>query len=174
VLLEVNRILADWLDDATYGVNTKLALVPLDGTDVVPVDVTVFDETRNDRAAMGRIPDTLPAVVVSVQEVEYSDPQQPHVTNEVDARVTVLVRYGQREVVGETGLSDAYYTLRAVMMSLRELHTNEQAAARARGSVHLSYCDDIRQVPMTQETEDAWVTGAIRATYVVRDLAPRG
>ena len=174
MLLETNRILADWLADVTNGVNAKLPDVPLDGADLVPANVTVVDETRNDDVALGRLPDTLPCVAVSVQEIEYADPVQPHVTNEVSARVTVLVRYGQRTVDGSTGLSEASYTLRAVLMSLRELHTNEQAAARARGSVHLISCEDLRQVPLTQEIDDAWVTGAVRATYTIYDLAPRG
>lgn len=174
MLLATNRLLADWLADATYGVNAKIALLTLDGADSAPADVTVADETRNDQVALGLIPTTLPAVLVSVQEVEYRDPQQPHVTNEVDARVTVLIRYAQRAVVAETGLSDAYYTLQAVMMSLRELHTNEQASGRTRGTAALYECEDIRQVPMTQEIDDAWVTGAIRATYMIRDTAPRG
>ncbi|MFN2327032.1 MAG: hypothetical protein ABR551_14300 [Gemmatimonadales bacterium] len=174
MLLECNRILADWLASVTTGVNVKIPLVPLDGADTAPANVTVVDETRNDDVALGRLPDTLPCVAVSVQEIEYQDPVQPHVTDQVTARVTVLIRYGQRVIDGSTGLTDASYTLRAVLMSLRELHTNEQAAARARGSVHLISCDDLRQVPLTQEVEDAWVTGALRATYTMYDLIPRG
>lgn len=174
MLLETSRILADWLDDGTYGVNAKLPAVTLDGTDSVPANVTVVDETRDDDVALGRLPGTLPCVAVSVQEVEYADPLQPHVTGQVSGKVTVLIRYGQRVVDSGTGLSDASYTLRAVMMSLRELHTNEQAAARTRGDVVLISCDDVRQVPLTQEVGDAWVTGAVRATYTMYDLAPRG
>lgn len=174
MLLECNRILADWLAHGTFGVNAKIPGVPRDGADTVPPNVTVVDETRNDSVAMGRLPSTLPCVAVSVQEIEHSDPVQPHVTNEVAAKVTVLIRYGQRIVDEDKGLTDASYTLRAVLRSLRELHTNEQAAARARGSVHLISCDDLRQVPLTQEVDDAWVTGAIRATYTMYDIAPRG
>jgi hypothetical protein len=173
VLLETDRILADWLAGAA-GVNAKLPLVPRDGGDPVPANVTVADETRHDDVALGRLPAALPCVAVSVQDIEYQDPVQPHVTDQVTARVTVLIRYGQRGVDSDRGLADASYTLRAVLMSLRELHTNEQAAARTRGSVQLISCDDLRQVPLTQEVEDAWVTGAIRATYTMYDLAPRG
>lgn len=174
MLLETSRILADWLADATYGVNAKLPDVPLDGSDTVPGDVTVADDTRDDAVAQGRLPDALPCVAVSVEEVEYRDPVQPHVTDHVEARVTVLIRYGQRASDNSTGVADASYTLRGVLMALRELHTNEQHAARTRGSVHLVSCEDLRQVPLTQEVGDAWVTGAIRATYVVYDLTPRG
>ena len=66
MILETVRILADWLDDPTYGVNALASSVPRDtGVDQFP-RVRVYDSTRDGRVTRGQIPDVdnLPALVV--------------------------------------------------------------------------------------------------------------
>lgn len=174
--LELNRIVADWLGHATYGVNAKIDLVPRDGADPAPPDlVTITDETRSFTIAAGRLPKApaaYPLLAVTVKSINYDDPTQPNALG--DARATVTIRYAERQADQDLGLQNASYTLRAVVMSLRELAKDDHVASRTRDSVRVYAVERLEQVPLVQGVDDAWITGAVEVTYWVRDILPWG
>ena len=176
-MIEGARSVTDWLQHATYGVNAKLALVPRDPDDPAPPSLALIaDETRHLHAALGLMPDPkqpdqYPCLLVAEDgtEISNADPQELG-----ESRVTLLIRYGQRTVEPAKGLQASCYTLRAVLMSLRELHLPDHEAARTRNEIQLVVCEQMSLTPLFQEADDAWVTGAVRVTYLVRDNIPRG
>ena len=69
---ELVRMVADWLEDGTNGVNAQLDLVPRDNGDDQPADVVIVDETRDARPGRGRVPqDDVPIVTVALASLTH-------------------------------------------------------------------------------------------------------
>lgn len=175
--LEAVRIIADWLQDATYGVNAKLDVLAYDSGDAQPSDIaTVADETRNASAAFRRFDGlTLPALIVTVPvDPEYRDGEQMQAPERIDGYVTVQIRYAERTLAGDDAIANGNYVVKAVLASLRELHKNDNVASRTRNSVRLVSCEDLRELGQYEEVEDTWLLAAVQARYYVSDLKPLG
>lgn len=174
--LEAARIVADWLGDATYGVDAKLAVVTGDDSDTVPSAVaTIVDDTRDVNAALGRLDGlTLPAITVSVSEVRYRETEFLQTGGYADADVTVLIRYAERTDNPATARANGCYVVRAILGSLRELHLTAQAASRTRNGVQLVACEGLTEVALTEEVGDAWLVAGVEARYYARTATPMG
>jgi len=165
MMLETIRIVTDHLASAgATGVSTLLAAVPLDGTDTAPSAPTVLDETRSLAVAIGRVPSTLPALTVALDEVVDMDPRTAQGTR--DCEVALVLRYVVRGAT-DTATRGAYYTLRAVERSLDRL-----VLPSTRGDVTVYSITDRRYLPPMQPLEDQWVVGGLRVVFQVRDNAP--
>lgn len=133
MIVEAVDIIADWLADATNGVNALLPGVARGHGDAVPPNVvSIFAETRNGEVARGKLPEettpTLyPALVVA----------RPNTTglitavrtNRWDGAVELAISYAVRQVVSDLALRQAGYTIRAVLRSLWRLEDGALAAA---------------------------------------------
>lgn len=175
---EVLRVLADWLADATYGVNARLPGVPLDGTDTQPPDVTITNAADDLRAALGQVPsdaDALPALVLMLypspveQSVPANQPWPP------DSQVEVLIRYAARDSTTDKGVRDESITMRAVLWSLGQLFkTAAGNTARSRNSIQIFPPLSMRMMSFDAPVADSIMTGAILLTLRVRDLNVSG
>lgn len=166
-MLEAARIVADWLGSTTAGVNAKLAALDYDGSDTAPTSVaTIADETRNGAVARDRLPTPFPCLAITVERFRQDGEVRTVVR---DGSVTVLIRYGVSATDTGGGTRDAYYTMRAVVESLRELNRNENQASRTRNGRSLMACEEIEFRPMYQALEDGQVTGVVAATWTTRD-----
>lgn len=173
MILEAVRMTRDWLADATYGVDAKLAALDYDGSDAA---VTAFgssaivDETRNGPSARQRLPltDTVTrAIAVSADEM----PVAPGVNDQLprDGQVAVLIRVGIADVDTQEAARDVYYTLRAVMQSLRALLQDANAASRVRNQVHVYSIEAMRAARLATDMDDSQVIGAVLVTFKLRD-----
>lgn len=173
--LEAQRIVAAWLGDATYGVNAKLDVLTYDGSDTQPTDVaTITAAADNVDAAFGRFDGmTLPAIIVSARETDHRDPDETQPGTGVDGSVAVLIRYAQRTNSATKALQDGAYVTRAIIASLRELHTRDEAN-RQRNNVYLMAAESLREPGLYEETEDAWLLSAVEVRYQARDIAALG
>jgi hypothetical protein len=88
-----------------------------------------------------------------------------------DVTVRVLVRFEMRGVDPSDGRRDCYQTLRAVVLSLRNLALEANAATRTRNEVALYACEELRVEPGPPELMDAGIYGQVVAAWAVRDLA---
>lgn len=166
---ELTRIVADWLEDGTNGVNAQLALVPRDGGDPQPANVTVVDETRDNRPARGRVPeDGLPSVVVAMQAMTHLTEQ---VTDDGYLAADVVVQYAAKNVDAWKVKRDGNTVLRAVMWSLRKLRrTDANHASRLRNQVALITIDPVRFDPWFERVEDTLVVGTVTVPVTARDF----
>jgi hypothetical protein len=176
VILEANRIVADWLDDATDGVNALLATTPLDAGDTVPVDIaTIADETRDNDVAREELPATLPGIAVSVDAVPLMEGQVMVVSR--DAKVKLRVRIGVENADSAEGKRDLSYYLRTTLRSLNRLFDAEaNDAARTRNGMYLETCEEMTAaIAKTKEPSgNVVVCGYVLLTIQMRDLNPRG
>jgi len=125
VILETVRIIADWLSDATYGINAVRTAVPKDtGVTDFPA-VTILDSTRDGRVARGGVPNLnaaeFPCLLVSPadQPVEQQAPSvRPFPP---DATVTVLVRYATTQLDTAKAERDASQTIKAIWWQVPQL-----------------------------------------------------
>lgn len=170
------RIIADWLQDATYGVNAKLDVLTYDSGDTQPSDIATFaDESRNASAAFRRFDGlTLPALIITAPEVEHKDAEMAQYGERADGSVTVQIRYAERTLAGDDALTNGNYIAKAVIASLRELHKNDNVASRTRNSVRLVSCEELRELGQYEEVDDTWFLAAVQARYYVSDLKPLG
>jgi hypothetical protein len=168
---ELVRIVADWLEDGTNGVNAQLALVPRDGGDPQPVNVLVYDETRDNRPARGRVPEgaaELPAITVALQGLTHLTEQ---VTDDGYLAAEIVVQYAAKNVDAWKAKRDGNYTLRAAAWSLRKLRrTDGNAAARLRNSVALIGIDPVRFDPWFERVDDTLVVGTLTVPVTARDF----
>lgn len=176
MILETVRAWADWLQDATYGVNAQLGTIPLDSGDPVPTAIAlVADETRNGSAARRQIPDTLPALLVRLHAPAGLVPNIGPNTANREGAIPVLTAYAAADVTSEEGNRQCVYTLRAVEKSLRDFMDTTIAAAntaRSRGSVQIERIEDLQHLTTYEPLQDRDILGALIVTFQVRDLAP--
>lgn len=172
MILEADRMVADWFGDAVQGVNALLPTTPLDTGDVAPaVIATIADETRDGNVARGLPPETLPAVCVSVDKIHELDGEVVQVTR--DGKIKLHVRVCISDNVTADGVRDLSYYLRTVMRSLRRLF-DAPNVARTRNNIYLETCLDMAlQIATVHEQAGAApLSGYIIATLQLRDLTP--
>lgn len=176
MILETMRAWADWLGDATYGVNAQLATIPLDGSDTAPDAVAIVaDETRNGTAARRQIPDTLPALLVRLQQSGTLVPNIGPNTAVRDGEIPLLTAYAATNADSAKGNRNAVYTLRAIEKSLRDFMDPSIAAAntaRMRGNIQILSVTGLEHVTTYEPLEDRDVLAALIVTFQVRDTAP--
>lgn len=167
---ELVRIVADWLEGATHGVNTQLASVPRDAGDAAPGSVTIYDETRDNRPARGRVPDgttDLPALTVSLRAVTHLTET---ITDDGHLSADIMVQYAAKNVDAWKAKQAGYYTLRAAAWSLRQLRRADVGAAgRTRNSITLITVDPIRFEPWFERIDDTLVVGTLVVPITARD-----
>jgi hypothetical protein len=176
MLKEVTRIVADWLEDPTYGVNSKLAALQLDdGDDPSPLIEKVLDPTRDDTATGGSSEPDWPVLVVSVDE-----PASMEVGEEsqllLDAEVAVTIRLLTAEPSSARATQRTLDYLRAVHQSISELMTQANNANRQRDGIDVLFAvsREWGEVEAVNEFEQGRVTGAYVVLFRVRDTEPRG
>jgi len=171
MILEADRLVADWLADPTNGINAQLALVPLDGSDVKPVDLaTITDETRNDTVARGEPAAPYPSLSVSVDSVTDLDGVAQVLTR--DGKLKVRMRVAVDTNVTSNAIAAVSYYLRAVLASFRVLCTDAHNAARLRNGVYLETVLDVVEaidVPKPDQASVTTVSGYLLATMQLRE-----
>lgn len=167
-----------WLQDGTYGVNAKLALMSaaglLDGSDSVPADIVTFiEETSDARLARGRVPELasqLPCLAV-LQSGEVVVPAVVKTTY-FDADITIAIWYVARDKDSNDGRQDAMYTIRAIRQSLRELFKPANSADRTRGNIQMFPSGEITIPPLFTIQNDLPISGAVELRVKIRDISP--
>lgn len=172
-MIEPVRIVADWLEAATNGVNARLASVPRDGGDAQPPDVAIYDETRDDRIGRGRVADTedtLPAVYVTLRSGTILPESQ--VMDDGFFSADLLIRYATRQTDASRAKQEAFYTLRAAAWSIRRLQRSDVSlAARTRNQVVLTRILTVTYEPTLEEVSDALLVGTLIIPCEWRDFA---
>ena len=177
MILEATRIIADWLSDATYGINAVRTSVPKDDGVADFPSVTVLDSTRDGRVARGGVPNLDPShfpvllVTPADQPVEQASvaarPFPP------DATVTVLVRYAAHKVDTAAAERDTSQTLKTVWWQLPQLLlTAEGETARTRANVQLYSIRSMQMATLYESSDDTAVTGGVLVTCQMRYLGP--
>lgn len=176
--LEPLRMVTDWLNNVTNGVNALLPGVPRDGGDALPPTVQlIVDETRNGQVARDRLPTpATPGPVITLACIEDSvwGTALETTYRECDD-LPMELRYADLDkVVSEVGTRNAYYTIRAVMRSLKLLMSDPTGtAARTRDSISLvNITDRVVFRPAMKQIEDKIVVASIRLSFGVQDNAP--
>ena len=167
---EIIRMVADWLDDGTHGVNAQLDLVPRDVGDPQPADVAVLDETRDNRPARGRVPDgagDLPALTVGLRGLTHLT---ENVTDDGLLQAEVVIQYAAKNIDGYVARRDGYTVLRAAAWSLRLLRRADVGHAdRTRNSPTLITVEPIRLEPFFERIDDTLVVGTLTVPITARD-----
>jgi hypothetical protein len=152
-------------------VNYLVNHIPKDSADSYPPTMSVIlDETRNDMVASGRYPNTLPALIVTVNDntklnaETYSDVR--------DADVSLVIRYIQFDNANSNGTQNCLYTLRAVQQCLGTWMKSDNVSQRVRNNIQVIECLSIEHVPIWPTIEDVACVGALRYTFRVRDISP--
>lgn len=173
MMVECARCLVTWLSHGTYGVTALLAgaAVPRDVGDALPTIASIVDEFSDKRAAVGRLPELLPALVVDVQAVSVVENQV--VADQGDGQILARVRYGAASVDLSEAKQAGSYVMRAVAQSLRILNRQANEAARTRNNVRFRPAKNgaIEVRPYLETIEDTLVTGLCVVTYDLRDYA---
>jgi len=171
VILEAVRIVADWLEDGTYGVAAKLAALDFDGSDTAPAGtIAVEDETRSDEAAMNR--DTarpfIRVAAADVRELGQDGALQVH-DGDVAVEITIVREADSPAAV----VRDLYAPTRAVTQSLAALFDDRSAAAmtaRVRGGVPWHGYTTLAAAQVRPELTDTTGTASVYLTARCRDI----
>lgn len=170
------RIIKDWLDDATDGVNAELAAMTaddLDTNDTVPPDVaTIIDESRDGNAALKNLPADVTTPALIIFQAEGFTVSRGLSQGKIDAQVgPIAIAYATRNSDPAAGKEDAFYTMDAAYRSLNNLFVGNEAT-RTRAGIQLMNLRDTDLLPMDQEVGDAWLTLALITRFQVRDTRP--
>lgn len=169
-MLDVLRMVTDWLGDGTHGVAAKLAALDFDGSDTAPTGTLVIgDETRNAKAALSQYPGDF-SIAVQLQPVETLDGQSATYTHDYD--VPLLLRLSRKDSNAANATRDLLYCLRATVQSIEALFNDTIAAAvsaRTRNGVHAGVIVSMGQALTREQREDNLVTAALQVTIRARD-----
>lgn len=170
-MLDVCRMVTDWMGNATHGVDAKLTALDFDGSDVKPTGTLVIgDETRNAKVALGQYPGDF-GLMVQVQPMETLDGQSSTYTHDYD--VPLLLRLCRTDSNAANATRDLLYCLRATVQSVEALFNETIAAAvtaRTRNQVHAYSIVSMGRALTREQREDNVVTAAIAVTIRARDL----
>ena len=172
------RIVANWLNDGTYGVNAIAAVVPLDTDDTVPPAVTVYDETRDGWVARNQVPRptskvAMPAVIVFLQQAQSPGGVVPSASGGRVANGTVqlAIQLLMDEAHTETAVTAGMYLMRAIRNSLMQLDEGENDAARTLVGVRLLPSKSLVQGQLDAPQSDGVLSlGAIVVQYDTEEL----
>lgn len=166
---ETLRLASAWLQHATHGVNAQLDVVPRDVGDSQPADLTVFqDESQSEDAALGRAPETVPALVVTVESAAMLNDE---VAAEVgDGDVVLNLRLFLANVDANDAKRDASYYLRALQWCVRRwVREAPDATTRAKNSVAIVEFGRMEFNSLYETVQDRIVAGGARMVCRVRD-----
>jgi hypothetical protein len=165
-------MVTDWLGDGTHGIAAKLAALDYDGSDTaVSGTLTIGDETRNAKAAIGSYPSETFGCLVQLNPAEQFIGQSSTHTHDYD--VPILVRFIRESSDAAAATRDLLYTLRATMQTVDALFDESIAAAvtaRTRNQVQAHALLSISGALTREQREDNKVTAAISLTIRARDL----
>lgn len=172
--LEVCRSVADWLADATKGINAELLNVPRDVGDAQPPNLAaVLDETRSAILALKRIPDEQATPFVFVYQLEDATLEPEGQSKQDAGAFTVTAIYVDRDSNAAAAVRDGAYVMRAVRRSWNRLNWNANVASRTRNNVIARNGNlRMRLVRPRVDLEGAVVTLGMAVTYDVRDNDP--
>lgn len=174
MLLEPVRIIADWLADATYGVDALATLVEVDAGDAQPGATVIGDETRSGRVARGELPKPTSSAsnliaVTSGTGVRFDGGV---LTTIRDGQVPITIKIGTPNAASDEGTRDGLYLARAVFQSLKILAQADHSDDRTRNNIHIKDAGDFSITGLFQAIEDSTVTCVVQVTYNVRDQTP--
>lgn len=174
------RMVADWLQDDTYGVNAIAASVPLDTGDSAPPTVHVYDETRDGWVARQDVPKPqgasiqFPAVIVFLQNVKYDagvPDSQSTGARTVNSTVQLAVQLIMANSATEDAVTAGMYLLRAIRNALLQFDEPAQQTARTRLGVELQPSTDVMQGQLDAPVGDNIVSvGALVAVYPAAEV----
>jgi hypothetical protein len=173
-MVEWTKIVADWLADATNGVNALLAGVPRYTGHTLPPNVTIYNEIEHGFVARGFISEDSPmaSAALLVYELDGADVDVIAATEQTDATVTVVVGVPIRLSDTADAIRRAKYTLRAVDRSLIRLNDSMPY-----GLVHgVELIEPVRRrwLAPFKPHEGALFQLGLASTFTFRDNQPRG
>ena len=178
--VEVVDLTAEWLADATYGVNALLAAVPRKAGDAAPPNVAqIYAETRQPEVARGVFPQAAALYPLLVVSQPQDAPFAVAIRNakwESEA-YPVAIAYAIRKQASDVAIRDAGYTLRAVMRSLYQLENPfiaQAVAARTRNDITLQGISGFSRAAPQAPVEDVQVLDGILVHWRVVDTTPGG
>lgn len=174
------RMVADWLQDATYGIDAIAAVVPRDGSDSAPPTVHVYDETRHGWVARNQIPKPqgtsiqFPAVVVFLQNGKYDSgvpDSQSTGARTIDGTVQLAVQLLMADSTTENVVTSGLYLLRAIRNALLQLDDPANENARTRTEIRLGPSQSVMQGQLDAPVSDSIVSvGALVVVYPVTEV----
>lgn len=171
MITEAVRILADWSEDATYGVNAVLSSVPRESDVALPAAVDIRDMTRDGQTARKQVPDDLTGAGILWTAFLSLDQVNPAVRPwPPDASVEIVARIHVTDADTADGLNQLNTISRAVMYSVGKLMTTAAGeAARVRQQVQLYGLTNVRQVEFFLSANDPQLTRGVAMTVRLRD-----
>lgn len=182
MITPVVRQVADWLGDATTGVNALRTSVPMDNGETAPAAVTIYDETRDPWVARGSVPRTKtgpgPLLLVRGPDrlvIPIFGDQEAAGYAECQALVLYVRRAtaaGAAAVESDDAVRDIYQTMRIIARSIA-LRYATRAANPTRMSVGLDRptLEFLREGgPLTPDATDGeMITGTLSITFPAID-----
>lgn len=173
------RIVADWLQDSTNGINALSTLVPRLSGDPLPPEVAVFNETQHGWVARNRVPKphndiAFPAVIVFLQSAKFDagvPDSQDTAARTVDGTVQLAVQLLMDESQTELAVAAGIYLLRAIRNSLLLLDDPANQAARERTGVRIDPSQSVMQGQLDAPESDSVLSiGALVVVYPTTEI----
>lgn len=181
--VETVRLIANALADADHGVGACLAEVPRDVDDPLPATPAIYDETRDDFAALEEFPSELPegvswpALVVTLGGgVVRHDPARAMPTRAAPAtwefEATVHVHAYFKSHAAAAIRTAAGYVGRASRGAVQALFHSSRGADRQMNGVQLEVLSGMDALPVFQPLEHVSVAGVLSVRVRGRETAP--
>lgn len=177
------RIVADWLEGVTNGVNACAAAVPRIGADEAPPSLTVYDETQDAWVARGLAPDAadasasiaFPCVVVNLLSASWNAGLgRVYETGRIlEGTVQVCCEIIQQNTDTIDGVTDGMYLMRGLRASLCLLDNAIQTDRDIQNTTaFIRPSTGMQQVKMDVVRGDKVTVNALVITYPVWESTP--
>lgn len=179
MIVEAVILTADALKSEIYGVNVKLAALPLFDGHERPIPVSrVLDVFRDDEAGRGQVGAELPAIVVAPTPFEEEGEVTTSKKDSSGLGLRIAIGYVTVKSALETaaGHREIAYTLRAIQRCCQTWLGNEYITDRVRHGIQLRDCLAMHVRPEPAEFGDTGliVGGSLFLDLHVRDTTPGG
>jgi hypothetical protein len=169
VIVQAQRMITSALRNGGYGVNAQLLALSTDPSDSTTPVATMDDETQNLAVALNRSSGlTLPALVVTL-DGDFTITAYTQ-NNYREAEIPFLIRYVVKDAEADKAQTNTYYTIQALEHCLAAWQLNQNAADRTHNNVQVISTTGMLHSKNWETIEDAFVTGGLRLTLLVRDI----
>ncbi len=165
------KLIADWLGDATWGVNTLLPTVPrYTGHDQPPDVAAIENEFDHDSVALRSVPESLTGPRIWVFQFDQILLEAGVTTEFRAGEMPTVIGYIHQKSETAKGLRDASYTLRAIEWSLAALQRQGSATRTANNIGLNNFRQPFDRVPPFVPLESGRLTSGLVVRVVLRDL----
>lgn len=171
-MLEATRLLSNWYEDPTNGVNAMLRTIEQRHGETVPAIASFKNEIDDVEVAQRLAPVNIPALYTLLEDPIQVDPGNPTRTKQIIDELPISTRIILQTSDTEQARRHAQLIGRAMIKSVNRFMYNENQASRVDNQVCITSVVNMTFVGLREQVGDFMAVAALLITFRAENLDP--